>query len=169
MPASLRFAPRFSDPIDEVVAIDADLLWSSEYERDHTGFRRMWLRLAWDIALSGRPVVLFGAGFAVPHNVEPLPERVAFSSVHFLALTCDDDVLAARIRSRKPPRRTDDAQLKEHVDYNGWLRTNARATEPPNHLDRHHALPCGRGRSKRRSMGSGHDSRRASRHREQRR
>jgi hypothetical protein len=117
--------------IDEVVALESDLLWRPEYERDNEGFRRLCLRLASEIAASGRPVVIFGAGFAVPHNVEALPERAAFSSVHYLALTCDDDVLAERIRARKPPRRTDDAQVKEHVDYNGWLRANAATAVPP--------------------------------------
>ena len=117
--------------IDEVVAMESDLLWRSEYERDNEGFRRLWLRIAAEIGLSGLPVVIFGAGFAVPHNVEPLPERAAFSSVHYLAVTCDDDTLAKRIRARKPPRRTDDAHVKEHVDFNGWLRANARSAVPP--------------------------------------
>jgi AAA domain-containing protein len=117
--------------MDAVVAMESDLLWRPEYEHDSEGFRRLWLRLAADIGLSGRPVVIFGAGFAVPHNVEPLPERAAFSAIHYLAFTCDDDALAARIRARKPPRRTDDAHVKEHVDFNAWLRANATTTVPP--------------------------------------
>jgi predicted kinase len=117
--------------VPEVVAMESDLLWRSEYEQDHEGFRRLWLRLASEIALSGRPVVIFGAGFAVPHNLEPLPERAAFTSVHYLALTCDDEMLEQRIRARKPPRRTDDAHVTEHVDFNRWLRANASASTPP--------------------------------------
>jgi hypothetical protein len=64
------------------------------------------------------------------------PERVAFSTVHYLAITydlavtCDEDVLARRIRARKPPRRTDDANVKEHVEFNGWLRANAPTSVP---------------------------------------
>jgi predicted kinase len=116
--------------IPEVVALESDLLWRREYEADHEGFRRLWLRLAADIALSGRPVVIFGAGFAVPHNIETLEERAAFSSVHYLAVTCEDDVLAARIRARKAPRRTDDRHIDEQVDFNRWLRKNAATTAP---------------------------------------
>jgi hypothetical protein len=117
--------------LDEVVAMESDLLWRPEYENDNEGFRRLWLRLASEIGRSGRPVVIFGAGFAVPHNVEPLAERAAFSSVHYLAITCDDGVLAERIRARRPPRRTDDAHVTEHVDFNAWLRANAPTTVPP--------------------------------------
>jgi hypothetical protein len=117
--------------INEVVAMESDLLWRSDYEHDNVGFRRLWLRLAADVGRSGRPVAVFGAGFAVPHNVEPLPERASFSGVHYLALTCAEDVLVARIRARELPRRTDDAHVKEHVDFNAWLRTNAATTVPP--------------------------------------
>ena len=67
----------------------------------------------------------------MPHNVEPLPERVAFSCVRYLAITCDDVVLAARIRARKPPRCTDDAHVKEHVEFNRWLRARASTSAPP--------------------------------------
>jgi len=109
----------------EVVMLESDVLWRPEYEGNHDMFRRVWLRLASDISLSGRPVVLFGAGFAVPHNVEPLPERAAFDRVDYLALVCDDDALRARIRGREPPRRTDDEHLNEQLDFNRWLRANA--------------------------------------------
>lgn len=117
--------------IDEIVALESDVLWREEYGSAHEEFRRTWLRLASQIARSGRPVAIFGAGFAVPHNVEPLPERADFGAVHYLALTCDDDVLAARIRRRKPPRCTDDAHVAEHVDFNRWLRQNAARAQPP--------------------------------------
>jgi hypothetical protein len=48
----------------------------------------------------------------VPPELEPLPERALFRDVHYLALTCRADVLAARLRarparvetSRAPPR-----------------------------------------------------------------
>jgi thymidylate kinase len=116
--------------LNEVVMMESDLLWRSEHERDHEGFRRLWLRLAAEIARSGRPAAIFGAGFAVPHNVEPLPERTAFSAVQYLAITCDDEVLAARIRAREPPRRTDNTHVKEHVDFNQWLRGHAATSAP---------------------------------------
>ena len=114
-----------------VVLLESDVLWRPEYEQDHTGFRRLWLRLAADISRSGYPVALFGAGFAVPHNIEPLVERAAFGAVHYLALTCDEAVLAERIRARRAPRRTDDDHVREHVDFNRWLRAHAERETPP--------------------------------------
>ena len=50
-----------------------------------------------NIAQWGRPVVLFGAGFGVPHNIEPCVERRYFSSVEYLALVCSDASLAVRL------------------------------------------------------------------------
>jgi hypothetical protein len=115
--------------IEEVVALDSDVLWREDQGREE--FFRLWLRLAAEIGRSSRPVALFGAGFAVPDNIEPLRERAAFSRVHYLALVCDDEVLAARIRARARPRRTDDPHVAEHVQFNRWLRANASKTRPP--------------------------------------
>jgi hypothetical protein len=70
--------------------------------------------------------VLFGAGFAVPANIEPLAERRYFSAVRYLALTPDDGVIEARLRARPAWR---EAGGREFIDgqlaFNRWLR------EPP--------------------------------------
>lgn len=110
--------------------LESDVLWSSYFETRHEEFRRTWLRLASDINQSGFPVAIFGAGFAVPHNIETTPERSSFSEVHYLALTCDDDVLTARIRARKAPRCTDDAHVAEHVEFNQWVRSSGPTSKP---------------------------------------
>ncbi len=47
-----------------------------------------WLRLARQIGQAGLPVVL--DGMTIPEQIEPLGERRYFSSVHYLALVCDD-------------------------------------------------------------------------------
>src|SRR5919205_1198489 len=89
--------------LEEAVVVESDLLWRREFNTPEDGYNeyfRLWLGLAAHISQSGRPVALFGAGFAVPHNVEPLPERRLFSAVHYLGLVCADDVLAARLRAR---------------------------------------------------------------------
>ena len=64
------------------VLLEADLLWLQEFEQPPDGHRRFfetWLRLAKNIAQSERPVALFGAGLAVPENIEQCVERRYFS------------------------------------------------------------------------------------------
>lgn len=118
----------------EAVLIESDLLWRREFNTPDDGYYnyfRLWLRLAGNISQSGCPVALFGAGFAVPHNVEPLPERRFFSTLHYLGLTCDDDALAARIRARPSWRNSSDELVAAHVKFNHWLKENAATTSPP--------------------------------------
>ena len=120
--------------LTEAVVIESDLLWRREFNTPEDGYNeylRLWLRLAAHISQSGRPVALFGAGFAVPHGVEPLPERRLFSAVHYLGLVCDDEVLTARLRARPSWRNTTDELIDEHVRFNHWLKESAGAAEPP--------------------------------------
>ena len=120
--------------LTEAVVIEADLLWRREFDTPEDGYNeyfRLWLRLAAHISQSGRPVALFGAGFAVPHNAEPLRERRLFSAVHYLGLVCDDEVLTARLRARPSWRNTTDELINEHVKFNHWLKEHAATTEPP--------------------------------------
>jgi hypothetical protein len=119
---------------EEAVLMEADLLWRKEFNTPGDGYNdytRLWLRLAAHISQSGRPVALFGAGFAVPHNVEGLPERALFSAVHYLGLTCDDELLTKRLRARPTWRNTTDELIAEHVKFNHWLKENAAKTSPP--------------------------------------
>ena len=123
-----------SGELTEAVLIEADLLWRREFDTpgdNYKEYSRLWLRLAAHISQSGRPVALFGAGFAVPHNVEPRPERRLFSAVHYLGLVCDDEVLTARLRARPSWRNTTDELINEHVKFNHWLKERAAAAEPP--------------------------------------
>jgi len=120
--------------VTEVIVIESDLLWRREFNTPEDGYNsyfRMWLRLAAHISQSGRPVALFGAGFAVPHNSESLPERRLFSAIHYLGLVCDDEVLAARLRARPSWRNTTGELIAEHIEFNHWLKEHAATTEPP--------------------------------------
>jgi hypothetical protein len=120
--------------LTEAVLIESDLLWRREFntpEDNYNDYFRLWLRLAAHISQSGRPVALFGAGFAVPHSVEPLPERRLFKTIHYLGLVCDDEVLAARLRARPKWRNTTPELIAEHVKFNHWLKDHAATTDPP--------------------------------------
>ena len=120
--------------LGEAVVVEGDLLWRKEFDTPEDGYReyfRLWMRLAAHISQSGRPVALFGAGFAVPHSTQTLPERRLFSEIHYLGLVCADEVLAARLRARPSWRDTSDEFIGEHVKFNHWLKEHAATTEPP--------------------------------------
>lgn len=69
--------------------------------------------MAKNISQAGRPIVLFGTGMGVPENIEPCVERRYFSEIHYLALVCDDGVLAQRLRARPAWRGAGDQAYKE--------------------------------------------------------
>jgi DNA-directed RNA polymerase subunit RPC12/RpoP len=120
--------------VTKAVLIESDLLWRREFNTPADGYHdyfRLWLRLAAHVSQSGRPVVIFGAGFAVPRSVEGLPERRLFKAVHYLGLVCDDGVLAERLRARPKWRNTTPELIADHVKFNRWLKEHAATTEPP--------------------------------------
>ena len=77
------------------IPLEADILWNPYFDRPDERYRAFfdtWLRLAKNIAQCGEPVVLFGAGFAVPENIKCLVERRYFSRAHYLALVSEPAV-----------------------------------------------------------------------------
>ncbi|HEY2748507.1 MAG TPA: AAA family ATPase [Polyangia bacterium] len=117
---------------DEVVILDDDILWSAHFEREPQAFFETWLRVCKNIAQARRPVVLFGAGTALPSNLEDCVERRYFSRLHYLALVCDDEVLTARLRARPAWRRSGgDAYVDDHVRFNRWFKEHAATSTPP--------------------------------------
>ena len=117
------------------VLLDSDILWCPAFnapENDYREFFEIWLRVSKNIGQSGRPVVLFGAGMGVPGNIEPCIERRYFSAIHYLALTCDDDVLAERLRTRPQWRASaNDAFIESQVSFNRWFRETGPTLDPP--------------------------------------
>jgi predicted kinase len=129
--------------LDSVVLLDCDILWRSEFnmlENNHRDFFEMWLRLAKNIAQSGRLVVLFGAGMGVPANVEPCVERRYFSDSHYLALVCADEVLAQRLKARPGWRGSgDQAYIETHIQFNRWFRGGQNQDHPISLIETTHA------------------------------
>jgi len=117
------------------VLLEADLLWLKEFEKPPDGpgrFFETWLRLAKNIGQSGRPVALFGAGFAVPQNVEPCVERRYFSRVHYLTLACEEDTLRRRLQARPAWRKSGQPErLQEQLSFNLWLQQEGPRQNPP--------------------------------------
>ena len=116
------------------VLLEADLLWLQEFEKPPDGHRRffeIWLRLAKNIGQSRRPVTLFGAGLAVPENIEQCDERRYFSQTHYLALVCEEDELHRRLLARPAWRKSGQPQqLQEQLDFNRWLQKEGPQQTP---------------------------------------
>lgn len=117
------------------VLLEADLLWLEEFQDPTDGHRKFfetWLRLAKNIGQSGRPAVLFGAGLAVPDNIESCLERRYFSRAHYLALVCNREILRRRLLARPAWRMSNrQNQLAEQLDFNRWLQKEGPAQTPP--------------------------------------
>lgn len=115
-----------------VVTLEQDVLWDPELADRPGGtvrFRATWLRLAAMIGQSGRPVLLCGT--VVPAELEPLPERVLFAAVHYLALDHRSELLAARLRARPAWRGWDEHRIAEMVAFADELRATAATMRPP--------------------------------------
>ncbi len=118
----------------DVVLLDSDLLWRPDFNAPDTGYAEFfetWLRLAVALNQSTGPVVLFGAGFAVPDNLETRIYRRYLTRIHYLALVCPDDVLRDRLRARPLWRGAGgDAFIAGQIAFNAWLRTEAPTSVP---------------------------------------
>jgi hypothetical protein len=117
--------------LPECVVLESDILWRPEFDRPSTNWRDfhdVWLRLVKNIAQSGRPVDL--SGTALPDQLEACPERRYIGDIHYLALVCDDDCLAERLRHRPAWRGVDAGFIDRMLEFNRWLKANARSTSP---------------------------------------
>jgi hypothetical protein len=113
--------------ITKAVLLDSDILWRSEFNTPETNYRdffETWLRVCKNIAQSGRPVVLFGAGAGVPENIENCVERRYFSKIHYLALICEDDKLSERLQQRPAWRGTrEPSYIQAQIQFNNWFKS----------------------------------------------
>jgi broad-specificity NMP kinase len=119
----------------QVVVLEQDVLWTAGLRdpyNDFQLFRATWLRMVGMINQSGRPVVLCGT--VVPVKFEECPERVLIGEIHYLALTCDRDVMRERLRARPPWREWDEPRIEEMLEFNDWIRRKASTMKPPMRL-----------------------------------
>lgn len=114
----------------DYLVMESDLLWHNVYntpEDNYCEYRRIWMRVAANISQIGKPVVLCGS--ADPEQFEHQPERALYTGIHYLAIVCDDETLERRMRDGR--RVTDGLWIKSSLEYNAWLKKNARITTPP--------------------------------------
>lgn len=127
--AAVLLASRLSE---RVVVLDQDLLWIPELQDasgEHRLFRRTWLRMVSAISQNGRPVLLCGT--VVPGQFEASPERTLVADIHYLALVCEDEELAARLRARPPWRGWTEERIASMVNFNRWIKRSAAETDLP--------------------------------------
>jgi AAA domain-containing protein len=119
--------------MNDAVVMESGILWRREFDQPETNyraFRETWLRVCKNISQAGKPVVLCGVG--EPTQFEQCIERRYFSELHYLALICDEQILAARLGNRPTLLGWFKGEfIEEQIVFNRWLQTNARNTEPP--------------------------------------
>jgi predicted ABC-type ATPase len=112
--------------MNECVVMESDILWGTDSQNYH----EMWLRVAKNIGQAGRSVVLCGT--ALPEHFEACPERRYFSTLHYLAMVCDDTLLKERLKLRPQWRRSGSAEfIEKMLQFNQWLKVHAATTHPP--------------------------------------
>jgi len=120
--------------MDNVVILETDIIWQEEFNKPENNYRQFfetWLRLAKNICQSGKPVVLFGAGFGVPDNIEPCIERRYFSKIYYLNIYCSDNEIEKRLKERPQWR---NCHNKEFIDnqkeFNNWVKNYGKDKKP---------------------------------------
>lgn len=112
-----------------VLPLDGDILWDERFRDRVDQYVDVVLRLAKNIGMAGKPVMVFAAGLVVPENLETSVERRYFSTIHRLALVCDDHELTTRLRARPAWRGASEPDvLAAQLDFNRGL-TRLSATE----------------------------------------
>lgn len=120
--------------LDEVVVLESDILWCEPFHapEQQALYMTLWLRMAKNIGQSGKPVLLCGAGLGVPANLESSVEARYFRTIRYLALVCDDELLAARLRARPAWRGAGgDEFVSSQVAFNRWFKEQAEQPGSP--------------------------------------
>jgi hypothetical protein len=121
--------------ITEALLLDSDILWMPVFntpDDNYRAFFETWLRMCKNISQSGRPVVLFGSGFGVPANLDSCIERRYLGTLHIMALTCDSEILANRLRERPAWRGTGQpAFIEAQLKFNEWFKVNGSQDDSP--------------------------------------
>lgn len=100
--------------VEDVVLLDVDAMWEPEFSeiQEVFDYNSYYLRQCKNIGQSGRPVAIFGAEIGMPRVVEKSVQRRYFTDVYYLALVCDEEVQAERLRARSNGEDTEDRQIE---------------------------------------------------------
>jgi broad-specificity NMP kinase len=117
----------------EYIVLESDILWHEVYntpEDEYRRYRQTQMTLCAHVAQIGKPVVLCGC--ATPKQFEPLEQRELFTSIHYLAVVCEESQLRCRLREGR--KIEDKGWLESSLRFNAWLKENAARTAPPMQL-----------------------------------
>jgi hypothetical protein len=124
---------KLATTLPECVTMESDILWGAvpaTAEANYQDYRNTWLRVAKNIGQGGRPVILVGT--AMPDQFEQCAERRYFTELHYLALVCDSDILARRLRTRPAWRQAGTtAFIDRMIKFNHYLQYTAGTSMPP--------------------------------------
>jgi len=120
--------PELQCLLPDWLVFETDILWDSH--GDWNTIKCNWLHIANFLAQSGRLTILCGT--MQPMELESCPSRIFFSTIYWLALHCDPQLLADRLRARPVWRGCDEDFIARHQQYLQWFVDNATtAFEPP--------------------------------------
>lgn len=117
---------------EECVVMESDILWRTfpNTPGGNRDYRNTWLRVAKNVGQAGKPVVLCGT--ALPEQFETCPERRYFSTLHYLAIVCEDELLQERLQQRPAWRKSGTEEVVQRmIQFNRWLKEHAATTHPP--------------------------------------
>ena len=119
------------DEKPDLVYLDSDMLLIEEYTKSGwQEYRNIWLWMCFNISQSGRPVALFGS--APPPDFEDAHRRKYFSTIYYMALTCDSDELKQRLSQRPEWRQSSSPEfIKNHLEWNQRFIDNEPTADPP--------------------------------------
>ena len=104
--------------------LDADILWGPHMDTPEDGYARWrftWLRTVANLNQSGRQTLLFAGG--IPNSFGESTMAKYIGPIHWLALVCDNDTLAERLRARPNWRKSSDPEVITAMQaYNESLR-----------------------------------------------
>jgi len=78
---------------------------------DWEKMRNVWLRVARNIAQSGRMTVICGT--MMPWDIEKCADYTHFKQVYYINLHCDEDTRARRLRERRWP----EEMIRDHQNF----------------------------------------------------
>jgi hypothetical protein len=114
--------------LPECVVLDKDLLWGRAAADQ---FTNNWLRIAYGVAQGGRHTLICGT--MMPADFAVSEDRGLVGPIHFLNLTCSDEVRERRLRARLAWRESaGDAFIARQRRCAHWLLEHATmAYDPP--------------------------------------
>ncbi|MFC5653456.1 hypothetical protein ACFPYJ_30930 [Paenibacillus solisilvae] len=117
---------RLREVLTDSEIFDTDEMHAADWQQA----RSNWLKVAFQIAQSGRHTVLCGT--MMRHDIEDCDHFRFFRHVYYINLHCDDAARESRLRARPQWRGVTEEFIADHKRFAQWLLDNAAIEyEPP--------------------------------------